>query len=117
METKDQLVSHIREWITVDNEIKVLQKQLKERREQKKTLTGSLVDVMKSNEIDCFDINDGKLVYAKTKTRTPLSKKHLLNSLLMYYKDDADKAQSISKFIMDSRDVKTNESIRRKLQK
>ena len=41
------------------------QKQIKAKRVEKKELTGSLVDVMKTNEIDCFDINNGALVYTK----------------------------------------------------
>ena len=40
---------------------------------------------MKSNEIDCFDINDGKLVYTQNKVKTPLSKKHLMSALMNYY--------------------------------
>ena len=63
METKEQLVGHIRRWIEVDNRIADLQRQIKECREEKKNMSGALVDVMKSNEIDCFDINDGKLMY------------------------------------------------------
>ena len=117
METKDELVGHIREWIQIDNEMRALQKELKGRREKKKELSETLVKVMKSNEIDCFDINDGKLIYAKTKTKTPLSKKHLLSSLLIFFKDDKERADDISKFIMDSREEKEKESIRRKLQK
>ena len=70
METKDQLVQHIKEWITVDEEIKSLQKELKTRKEKQKNLTKELMDVMKTNEIDCFDLNDGKLVYTKSKTKT-----------------------------------------------
>ena len=27
---------------------------------------------MKTNEIDCFDINDGKLIYAKSKVKKPI---------------------------------------------
>ena len=63
MDTKEQLVNHIKEWIEIDNGISGLQKQIKQMRENKKELTSSLVNVMKSNEIDCFDINDGKLIY------------------------------------------------------
>ena len=40
--------------------MKTLQKELRERREKKKELTNNLVEVMKTNEIDCFNINDGK---------------------------------------------------------
>ena len=61
--------------------------------------------------------NDGKLIYTQNKVRTPLSKQHLLTSLLTFYKDDEDTAQEISKFIMDTRETKVKETIRRKQQK
>ena len=38
METKDQLVTHVKRWITVDEEIRVLQKQIKNKHLQKKSL-------------------------------------------------------------------------------
>ena len=34
---------------------------IKEHRIEKKELTDSLLGIMKENEIDCFDINNGKI--------------------------------------------------------
>ena len=47
METKQELVSHVKNWIEIDNAISTLQKNIKELKDQKKTLTQSLVSVMK----------------------------------------------------------------------
>ena len=69
METKDQLVTHIKEWLSIDEEIKLLKKEIKTRQEKKKNLTSDLVEVMKSNDIDAFDINNGKLIHTKRKTK------------------------------------------------
>ena len=117
MTTKDELVENIKSWINIDNEIKILQKEIKKRREMKKKSTENLVQIMKSNEIDCFDINDGKLIYSKNKIKAPLSKKHLLTSLTKYYQNDKDMASKISQFILDTREVKYKETIRRKVNK
>ena len=35
METKEQLIHHIKDWIRVDEEIKLLQKQIKAKRVEK----------------------------------------------------------------------------------
>ena len=117
MASKQELVSLIKEWIGCDNKLKQLQKTAKDIRLEKKALTESLVNVMKSNEIDCFDINDGKLVYKQNKIKTPLSKKHLLSALMNYYKDDPKAAEEVSNFIMESREEKVKESIQRKVVK
>ena len=93
-----------------------LQKEMKTLKDNKKTLTDALVNVMKSNEIDVFDINDGKLVYAKTKVKAPINQTTLFASLMQHYNDE-DAAKKLSEFIMDSRQIKIKESIRRKIQK
>ena len=112
--TKEILLNSIRDWVQIDNEMKTLQRELKERRLRKKELTDTLVNVMKSNEIDCFDMNEGKLIYAQNKIRTPLSKKHLLTSLQKFFQNDDQTASEISQFIMNSRETKIKETIRHK---
>ena len=114
MDTKEELVKHIRGWIQIDNDISVLQKQMKALREEKKSLTCSLVDVMKMNEIDCFDINDGKLIYSKSKVKKPINKKTLLSALDNYFKEDSEMAKQLSEHILNSREETVKESIRRK---
>ena len=115
METKDQLVNSIRDWIQIDNEMRSLQERLKVLRNQKKENTGNLVNVMKSNEIDCFDINDGKLIYAKTKVKKAINKDYLLKTLTTYFEDNSEKAAQLSKFLLDQREENIKESIRRKM--
>ena len=117
MSNKEQLITNIKTWIGLDNEIKILQKEIKNRREQKKLLTKELVGVMKNNDIDCWNTGEGKLIYSKTKSKAPLSKKHLLNSLLKFFQDDENTAKELSKFIMETREVKEKENIRRKIPK
>jgi hypothetical protein len=117
MDTKQELVTHIRSWIQIDNEIVEMQKKIKVYREEKKKLTESLVDVMKTNEIDCFDINDGKLIYSKTKTKKALSKKTLLDALSNYFKEDVELAKEVSQHILNSREETVKENIRRKVEK
>tara|TARA_B100000886_G_C20336486_1_gene454724 strand:- start:424 stop:777 length:354 start_codon:yes stop_codon:yes gene_type:complete len=116
MQTKDELVSSIKEWITIDEEIKVLKAEIKNRQLKKKDLTTNLVEVMKSNEIDAFDINDGKLVYSKHKTKQPISKKLLLSSLQNLF-DNQEQANKIAEHILESRNETIKEIIRRKIVK
>ena len=113
-ETKDQLVKHVKGWIQMDNEIKEFQKQIKERKDKKKEITDKLLHIMKDNEIDCFDINGGQLIYSKTKVKAPLNKNNLMSALLSFYQEDASQAEKLSTFLMETREEKIKESIRRK---
>jgi len=115
MENKEQLINHIREWVKIDEEIKTLNAELRTRREKKKKLTSDLVDVMKNNEIDCFDINNGKLIYSKNRVKAPLNKKTLTQALQKYY-DNTDEAERMTEYLMESRNETIKENIRRKVQ-
>ena len=113
----DQLLNNVKDWISIDNEIRQLQKAIKERRRQKKELTENLVSTMKQNDIDVFNIPDGELLYTKTRTKSPLSKKHLLLSLTKYFENDQVTIDRLSKFILESREIKEKENIKRKIKK
>jgi hypothetical protein len=117
METKEQLVTNIKEWIKYDTEITQLKNEIKERTNKKKALTVNLVTVMKGNSIDCFDINGGALVYKKNKVKKPINGKTLLLALQNYYKEQPNVAEDLTKHIMDSREEQIKETIKRKIDK
>jgi|TARA_B110000967_G_C18886981_1_gene564650 hypothetical protein len=116
METKEQLIHHIKEWIGVDEEIKSLQKEIRIKKQKQKDLTQTLMEVMKTNEIDCFDLKDGKLLYTKNKTKQTINKKYLMTTLIKCLEDPKD-AEKVTDFILDNREEKVKENIRRKVDK
>jgi hypothetical protein len=73
--------------------------------------------VMKTNKIDCFDINGGALVYKTSKTKKPINGKSLLAALQNYYKTDPKIAEDITKHVLDSREEQIKETIKRKIDK
>lgn len=117
METKEELVTNIKEWIQIDNEISEIKKSLKEKNNKKKQLTEGLVNTMKNNKIDCFDINGGALVYKKSTVKKPINSKTLLSALQNYYKNDPNIAENILKHVLDNRQEQTKETIKRKIDK
>ena len=101
MDTKEQLIALIKRWIECDNKIAAAQKLVKEEKQNKKVLTDELLEVMKSHEIDCFDVKNGKLVYTKTKTKQAVSKKVLFAALNNYFNDNPEKASEVTNYILD----------------
>ena len=115
---KEQLLSVVKNWISLDDQIKDLQKRIREMKSEKKEATETLVETMKNNEIDCFELGAGhKLMYTTNKSKKPLSKKHLLESLSKYFQGNTEQATELSKFIMNSREETVRENIRRKMPK
>ena len=117
IDTKAELVNNVKEWIKIDNEISKLKSEMKDKNNKKKILSGNLLNVMKSNDIDCFDINGGAIVYKKTKVKKPINGKTLLKTLENYFKNDTPTAQDLTKHILDNREEQIKETIRRKIDK
>jgi len=114
---KDDLIVYIKEWIKIDNEIINLKTQVKQKTTKKKELTESLVNVMKSNNIDCFDINGGALIYKQKKSKRTISGKFLLSQLEEYYKDQPELAKELTKKVLDNRINVVKDEIKRKIDK
>jgi hypothetical protein len=117
METKEELVRSIREWISLDSEIAKLQAQLKEKRALKKRNSEQLVSTMKTNSIDCFDINGGAILYKRSVVKKPLTGKTMLPLLESYFAETNVKTDELTKYLMDNRIQKVNETVRRKVDK
>jgi hypothetical protein len=115
METKQQLIDTIKKWVKIDNEIRLLQKEQNNRKKEKKNISNELITVMKNNEIDCFDINDGQIIYSKKSVKKPITQKVLLNLLSTYYNGDVLKASELNDFIMENREETIQEKIVRKI--
>jgi len=115
--SKEQIKDHLRQWIRVENEISTLSVEIKKRKLIHQQLSASLLDVMRKNDIDCFDIANGKIVYSKVKRRAPLNNGQIRSALTTYYKDDADKANNLTEFLLSTRVEKTHESIKMKIPK
>ena len=117
METKEQLLKTVKEWVKIDNEMRELQKALVSRKNEKKKISVSLMDVMHKNEIDCFDLKDGQIAYSKKNVKKPITKKILLNILSTFYANDISKATELNNFILENREETVKETIVRKIAK
>jgi hypothetical protein len=117
MANKTALIQNIRDWISMDNEIRELNKELRLRKSKQKKISESLLTTMKENQIDEFDITGGKIMYNKTTSKKPITKKNLMGILSKYYKGDISQAIEMNSFIMNNRDEVTKETISRKIDK
>ena len=114
MDIKEQLVGYVKEWVALDEEMKQLQKVMREKRLKKKELNDVLIEIMKNNEIDCFDTNNGKLLYSVSKTNKSITKKMLFETLQKYFDNDDEKVNEMASFILENRDECIKETIKRK---
>jgi hypothetical protein len=119
-DTKLVLIENIKLWVEEDNSIKQLKKQIKIKNDTKKIVTLKLLSIMKTHDIDCFDIKDGSICYKKTKSKKQLNIKSLMSAINDYYKKNEiqisnDELGTFTKYIMNSREEVVKETIHHKL--
>lgn len=102
MDFKTKLKSMVNEYLDIDNQIVTLQKAIKERRDKKEKISKTILNTMKHNEIEQMNINNEKLVYSVTQSKTPLNKAYLNNVLSNYFRD-SDKAGDVINHILNNR--------------
>lgn len=114
---KEQLISQIKEWIKMDSEITEYKSEIKERKKRKQELTENLVSVMKSNNIDCFDVNGGALFFKKSKVKKAINARTLPAVLKSYFTEDDKMVEEVTKHVLDHREEQIKETICRKIKK
>ena len=110
MSHKQILVEQIKKWVKIDNEIKQLKKEENSRKKIQKEISAQLIETMRENEIDEFNIKNGKLVYSKHNVKKPITKKNLTEILAKYF-NDLEKASILTEYIDENREINEKETI------
>lgn len=119
VDVKEEIQQHITEefkqmiaeWISKDDEIKEINKELKDLKDDKKQLENYILSYMEKIDLGTLDIGDGKLRRSVSKTKGALKHEIIQNSLVKIF-NDVQKAHHTTKFILDNRPI--NENIRLK---
>lgn len=111
----DVLKRQIRDWIALDNDLRRMKKQIRQRTEDRDRITASLMDSMKRRNIDMVNLADGHLRYESRKVKKPVTQKMLLNLLATYFGGDVDEANKVNTFILDHREETVRETLVRKI--
>lgn len=105
------------QWIKLDDEIKLLQKALNERKKIKNGITPHILEFMGKYEIENLNMHDSSaLVYTKSVTTKPLTKDYVKAKLTEYLKN-AQRAEKWTHEIYNNREKQTTYRIKRKPQK
>ena len=109
------LTAIVKAWVVNDNQIRALNKKMRELRQEKKAHTEKMIDVMKQYDIDNFDVKDGQIHYRTQNHREPLTQKKLLSILASHPQMNEHQANLLGQFIYDSRKTVQRDVISRKI--
>ena len=99
-------------WLSIDDDIRQLDKAKKELMKKKKELTEPIVEFMSSNSIEDCNTGNGKLKYTITNSKKPINRDYLTNKLSQYL-NNTKKAEELSVFLYENRETEQKISLRR----
>lgn len=92
---KSELKQLIKDYIKIDDEITMINNQVRDLRKKRTNYEGTIKDFMINNSIATVDLPSGSLKISTSKQHKKINKKIILDTLLNHLSDDQDKANDI----------------------
>jgi hypothetical protein len=103
----------IQQWVTIDNQMKIVGDKMKELRDKKNTLSEQINTHIETTQFNsAVKISDGQLKFVKIKETQPLTFKYLETCLSEIIKNE-DQVKKIIEYIKNKREVKYVPEIKR----
>jgi hypothetical protein len=104
----------VQEWVSIDNEIKVLNNKIKDLRERRTTNENDILTYVEKNKLNqaTINISDGMLRFVKVKQTAPLTLKYV-NECLEKCIKNKEQVDYVMTLIKDSREMKYTNDIKR----
>jgi hypothetical protein len=116
--TTQQVRESLRQWIALDDQVRALQTQIRQIREQKTTLSGQILEFMRGNNLDNFviDGNVGTIARQQRTIRPPLRRDAIRTQLLLQFADQphrvAEALRAIEGIPDDAEDMSVGGTVR-----
>jgi hypothetical protein len=110
----DTFQENIKRWVQLDNQITLLKNKNKTLNDEKNGIEDNILVYVEKNNLEnaTAKISDGKLKFTTNKQTTPLTFKHVDDSLRNFIKDEETISQ-IMEHIKNNREIKYTKNIKR----
>jgi hypothetical protein len=104
----------IQQWVTIDNQLKILGEKVKELRDKKNSISEQINNRVETEQLSnaSIKINDGQLKFIKVKETQVLTFKYLETCLSEIIKNE-DQVKKIVEYIKNKREIKYVPEIKR----
>ena len=102
----------VKEWLSLDDDIKTLNSHIKERKKRKNDLTPEILDFMNKHKIEDMNSDGHKLKYAESKVKKPINKDYIQKQLTNFLKN-TQQADQATDFILNNRETTTKIRLKR----
>jgi len=109
---------NIKEWVEIDNEIRLLNDKVKSLRSRRKNITTNINEYVSTNKLEnaIVNISDGRIRFVQSKQIQPLTFT-LIQKCLLECIEDTNKVGEIMNHIKKSREYKFSPDIKRTFNK
>lgn len=105
---------NLQQWVTIDNQMKILSDRMKELRDKKNTITENIIVHVETEKLNntTIKISDGQLKFLTVKDTQQLTFKHLETCLSEIIKNE-EQVKKIVEYVKNKREVKYVPEIKR----
>jgi len=110
---REQFVQNIKNWVTLDSQLKIVNEKTKKMREMKHELTNQICQYTNNNKIkNKITITDGELRITEKKEYSPLTFTYIQECLQKIISDN-EHVEFIIKYLKENREITITPDIRR----
>jgi hypothetical protein len=80
------LPNYLKEWLTLEDELKILGNAVREKKKRMGILQGLITKTMKGHKIARVNIKSGAILYQNKQTKESMGKKFIISKLTEYFK-------------------------------
>ena len=106
------LPNYLKEWLTLEEDLKVLSAATREKKKRMGILQGLITKTMKGHKIGRVNIKSGSIIYQNKQTKESMGKKFIVTKLTEYFKGDIIKATEIYNYLEEHRGKKSKDNIK-----
>ena len=110
----DRFQNHIKQWVEIDNQVKILNTELRELRMKRNNISDHIVSFVDTNNLDkaVIEISDGSLKFGTTKQTSPITLKFIKKCLNECINNE-ESVEQLIEYIKSKRDIKMKSDIKR----
>jgi Family of unknown function (DUF5760) len=106
------LPNYLKEWLILEDEIKVLANAVKEKKKRMGILQGLITKTMKGHKLGRVNIKSGSILYQNKVTKESMGKRFIISRLTEYFKGDILKATEVYNYLEENRAKRTKDNIK-----
>ena len=106
------LPNYLKEWLILEDELKVLSNAVKEKKKRMGILQGLITKTMKGHKLARVNIKSGAILYQNKVTKESMGKRFIVSRLTEYFNGDIIKATEVYNFLEENRGKRIKDNIK-----